>query len=145
MSHPNVSTQYVPATAGGKRAATIAEADAFGYPREAVELTQAERAPRPIDDALGYSVDRLDRVDHMLGYLTDTITDLTNRLEAVLTDGTPATYPTMETLAGDPSPEDRRSTIARRIHALGDRADTVASRVADQRDRLVGILDALEV
>lgn len=143
MSHPTASPlDYAPAATSGKRAAAPV------MPREPwdpPESTTPERAPRPIDDALGYSVDRLDRVDHMLDRLRSGVTTLTERLEPVLTDGSPATYPTMGAALDGGAAEDRRSTIARRIHALGDHADSLADSVAAQVDRLVAILDALEV
>lgn len=100
--------------------------------------------PRAVADALAFATDRLDRVDHMLGSLQGTIQRLGFQLEGLLTDGSysPGQPPTVPT---DPTPEDRRSTIAKRVSELGRRADTHADWIATLERTVEALSDALEV
>lgn len=114
----------------------------------AIRPTDLE-APRPkIDDALGYVVDRLDRLEHVLGDLNGVVMRAGAQLEPLLTGGTYAD-PDDEPRAVDPhdgpTPEDRRSTIARRIASTAERTDQLADVTARIRYRLEAILDAVEL
>lgn len=116
--------------------------------RAAVGPATAPRigAPPVIDDAIMFVDDRQNRLDHVLDELGAMVARLTDRLTPVLTDGQPATYPsTTELAARTPIPEDRRSTIARRIHDFGLTADRQADTITERIQQLGGILDALEV
>lgn len=99
----------------------------------------------PIEEALRYTADRLDRLEHVLGDLNAVVMRAGSDLEPILTDGS-YDYPSEAAPTDrDPTPEDRRSTIARRIGHLGGRTDTLANAAADIRRRLEGILDAVEL
>lgn len=107
----------------------------------------AVRRSSPIDQALDHVHDRQQRVDHSLDELGAIIAQLADRLSHALTAGEPATYPedSMAVDPGQPVPEDRRSTIAKVLTGVAERADHQAD-VAQRLARRVGaIMDALEV
>lgn len=107
---------------------------------------QPTRPPSPIDDALAYAMDRLDRVEHVLGDLNGAVMRLGGDLEPILTDGSygePGVDPGVP--QATTSAEDRRSTVARRIHGLATRADQLADSAGYIRDRVAAIVDAIEV
>ena len=110
--------------------------------------TNAEPQPAtgPIADALAYARDRLDRIEHQLGDLNGVLEALGYELRPVLTmDGDGIPEPAgVDGRAEDPQ-VDRRSTVARRIHSLGDRADYLADVVGYVRNKAVGIREALEL
>lgn len=103
-------------------------------------------APSPLQDAFAYAADRSDRMFHTIGALDHIIARLTDRLTPALTNGEPASTPT------DPDPgtahvlpEDRRSSLTRRVSSLAQTTDTHADMLSALIRRLDGILDALEV
>jgi len=120
---------------------TTAKAAPFGN-----DFPEAGQPPRPIEDAFAFTADRLDRMEHMLGSMQGTIQRLGNRLTPVLTGGT---YGRPEapgdTISAEPTPEDRRSTIARRIAGAGQRADYLADLVVRLERDLEDLTDALKV
>ena len=120
---------------------TTAQAAPFGN-----DFPEAGQPPRPIEDAFAFTADRLDRLEHMLGSLNGTLMRAGNRLTPLLTDGTYG-YPDApgDTISADPTPEDRRSTIARRVSGLGERADRLADVVVRLERELESMLDNLEV
>lgn len=100
----------------------------------------------PIAEALGYTSDRLDLIEHKLGDLNGLLMRLGHNLRPVLTgDGEGAlSDPPRETSPEDPEAIDRRSTIARRIAALGRRADdlgSIVSYIAAKVEQLDGALE----
>lgn len=104
-----------------------------------------ERHPDAIADAILYTSDRLDRIEHVLGDLNGVVMRLGSDLGPVLTDGTyegPMSNP--ETTPADPA-YDRRSTLAQNITRLGDRADRLATATAYVRDLVGAIAEALEL
>lgn len=136
---------------------TAARPDALSAPLSEVEATYAQparaegrrnteptRPPSPIEDALGYTGDRLDRLEHVLGELNAVVMAAGSKLEPILTDGTYADLD-QPVDPGSPSPEDRRSTIARRISGNATRVDRLTDATVAIRIRLEAILDAVEV
>jgi hypothetical protein len=111
---------------------------------------QAMAPPRPmLEDAFAYAADRLDRLEHLLGSLNGNVMRAGHHFEPLLTD---STYVDPDSFGVDPAtthatptPEDRRSTIAKRVSALGDRADNLADAVSLIERRLEAILDASEL
>lgn len=104
----------------------------------------------PIDQALDHVSDRQSRTEHALDELGAIIAQLTDKLTHALTDGQPSTYPEdvnalLSPSAPAPAPEDRRSTIAKAITSVAERADRHADAVQAHTRRLGAIMDALEV
>lgn len=118
----------------------------------ATPIADAVQADRPIDgrpsvveDAFAFVIDRLDRLEHMLGSLNGTVMRAGTVLEPLLTDGSytePSYDPPTDT---ETTPEDRRSTLAKRITRLGLRADHLADATAIIERRVESILDAVEL
>ena len=141
-----------PTTTGRRRAVDFPDA---GTPVNAMPSTvdawdTATAAPTPgrlmIEDAFGYTSDRLDRLEHLLGSLNGTVMRAGVQLEPLLT-GSSYDEPDPDTEVIDPhgTPDDRRSTLARRITFLGVRADRLADATAHIERRVEAILDAMEV
>lgn len=108
---------------------------------------QPAEPTRPVDDAFAFTTDRIDRAEHMAGNMQGTIQRLARRLEPLLTGGTYG-YPDAPgdpMLDGGGTPEDRRSTIAKRITGAGDRVDQLADFLGRLDRELEGLLDAMEV
>lgn len=159
MAGPQTNEHAEPAYSGRRRAdfpdaGTTVEAirprDPWDAARPVDPTYPAEPTPDrdtgPIAEALGYAVDRLDLIEHKLGDLNGIIERLGYELRPVLTmDGDGIPEPMRETTPEDPSAVDRRSTVARRIAALGHRADDLASIVGYLRNKAAGIVDALEL
>lgn len=117
-----------------------------GDPRTSPRPVDPARATGPIADALTYTADRLDLIEHKLGDLNGIIERLGHNLRPVLTgDGDAIGEPTRETTPEDPSAIDRRSTIARHITALGTRAENLGSIVSYIAAKLEQIDDNLEL
>lgn len=112
------------------------------------EALRRSGSSRPIDQALDHVADRQSRTEHALDELGAIIAQLTDRLTHALTDGQPATYPE-DTMGpaptSTPEPIDRRSTIAKALSGVADRADRHADAVQAHTRRLGAIMDALEV
>lgn len=135
------------ATEGRRRLDTASiearPASTFGndFPEHA---PQPATAPRPmLEDSLGYTDDRLDRLEHLLGSLNATVMRAGSVLEPLLTDGSyiePEANP-----ATDVEPDQRRSTIAKRVARIGHRADNLADATSYIERRVEAILDALEI
>lgn len=132
----------------GRRRADVIEATRPADPWDHARPMDNPEPGRPrIDDAISYLVDRLDRIEHVLGDLNGVVMRSGAQLEPILTGGTYAD-PDDEARAvdpGSPSPEDRRSTIARRVSAAAERADQLADVTVRVRLRLEAILDAVEL
>jgi hypothetical protein len=112
------------------------------------EALRRSGSSRPIDQALDHVADRQSRTEHALDELGAVIAQLTDRLTHALTDGQPATYPEdgMPTApAATPEPIDRRSTIAKALTGVADRADRHADTVQAHTRRLGALMDAIEV
>lgn len=136
---------YPTATEGRRRAdAPAVQIDARAI--DAIERAGRDpQAPRPVEDAFAFTADRMDRLEHMLGSVQATIQRLGSRVEPFLTDGTYG-YPDAPVDADvDPTPEDRRSTIAKRVSGLGIRADRLADFTVRLEREVESILDAMEV
>lgn len=114
-------------------------ADPWDQPQAATQATG------PIADAIRYGRDRLDRVEHVLGDLNGAIERLGYDLRPVLTGGGPPELPGPGTLPRDPQEADRRSTVARQVTALGDRADELANIAGYLRDKVVALVEGLEL
>lgn len=130
------------ATEGRRRAEHPAAAIAID-----AEALRRSGSSSPIDQALDHVSDRQSRTEHALDELGAVIAQLTDKLTHALTDGQPATYPEDVAAPGlsQPVPEDRRSTIARAITSVAERADRHADAVQHHTRRLGAIMDALEV
>lgn len=100
------------------------------------ELAVAKTAS-PIPAALDHARDRMARTDAIIADLRTTVGQLIGRLEPVLTDGAPATYPSDPQGIADTAAEDRRSTIARSITDLADHAQQQGDQLSELM-RLVG-------
>lgn len=134
------------AVEGRRRRAVEEDANVTEAVRQARAMADPQPATGPIADALAYARDRLDLVEHKLGDLNGVLEALGYELRPVLTmDGDTLDEPDRETRPEDPEAVDRRSTVARRITALGTRADELASIVGYLRDKAAGIRDALEL
>lgn len=107
----------------------------------------AVRRSSPIDQAFDHVHDRQQRVDHSLDELGAIIAQLADRLSHALTAGEPSTYPEdgMGTDVTQPTPDDRRSTIAKVLTGVAERADHQADVVQRLSRRVGAIMDALEV
>jgi hypothetical protein len=108
-------------------------------------LTASPARPM-LEDAFSHTDDRLDRLEHVLGELNGVIMRAGAQLEPILTGGR---YADVDTYGADapaaPTPEDTRSTIARRVAGHAQRADRLADATAAARIRLEAILDAVEL
>jgi hypothetical protein len=104
----------------------------------------APSAKPMLNDALGYLEDRIDRIESALGEVNGVVMRAGQQLTPLLTGGE---YP--EASRADtpptPTPEDRRSTIAKRVSSHGDRVDRLADVTHTIADQLRAILDTLEV
>lgn len=110
-------------------------------------MTTATRAARPelaavtptspIPAAFDHARDRMARTDAIIADLRTTVAQLIGRLEPVLTDGAPATYPSDPQGIAETTAEDRRSTIARSITDLADHAQQQGDQLSELM-RLVG-------
>lgn len=112
------------------------------------EALRRSGSSSPIDQALDHVSDRQSRTEHALDELGAVIAQLTDKLTHALTDGQPATYPEdgmMAAPGSTPTPEDRRSTIAKAITSVAERADRHADAVQAHTRRLGALMDALEV
>lgn len=127
-------TSYATEAATGRRRADV----------DTAAQAEPTRPPSPIEDAFGYAGDRLDRLEHVLGDLNAVVMRAGSVLEPVLTDGT---YGDLDVPVdpGNPTPEDRRSTIARRISGNAARVDRLTDATVAIRIRLEAILDAVEL
>lgn len=137
----------MPDTATDTPIATAIERTTMSHPAPfGNDFIEAAQPPRPVEDAFAFTNNRLDRLEHMLDSLQGTIQRLANRLTPVLTGGT---YGRPEapgdTINAETTPEDRRSTIARRIAGNGQRADYLADLVVRLERDLEDLTDALEV
>lgn len=122
----------------------ITEVQAATYPMP-VQAARANLGEGPIPEALAYAVDRIDRLEHVLGDLNGVVMRAGTDLAPVLTGGTYTDTDDAPPMGDEPTPEDRRSTIARRIGALGSRVDGLADATTAIRHRLEAILDAVEL
>lgn len=133
----------------GRRRADVIEATRPADPWDHARPMDNPEPGRPrIDDALGYAVDRLDRLEHVLGDLNGVVMRAGAQLEPILTAGTyadPDGEGTAAELASSPTPEDRRSTIARRIASTAERTDALTDAAIRIRHRLEAILEAVEL
>lgn len=139
MSHPTAN--YVGATAGGKRAAREHLAAQVAEPTVAI----AEPDAGPIERAFRGAAMALDGIEHQLGDLNGVLERLAYNLSPVLTDGTYSEPPTALLADDQPVPEDRRSTIARRLTALEDRANRLADIVTFLSGKLGAVDAAVEL
>lgn len=101
--------------------------------------------PSPVEDAFAYAVDRIDRLEHVLGNLNGVVMRAGSDLEPLLTGGEYAEPPTDPQASEETTAEDRRSTIAKRVTRLGLRADNLATATDYITRRLEAILDAVEL
>lgn len=102
--------------------------------------------PRPlIPDAIAYADDRLDRLEHVLGELNAVVMHAGAKLEPFLTGGTYADLDAPRAEDPGPTPDDRRSTIARQIAGKAQRVDRLGDATVAIRIRLEAILDAVEL
>ena len=117
------------------------------FPEHPRPAAATHPGPRPmLEDAFTYTSDRLDRLEHMLGSLNGTLMRAGTVLEPLLTGGTYRDPEAdLEPKLDAPEPEDRRSTLAKRIARHGLRADNLADAVVLIERRLEAILDALEI
>lgn len=141
-------TEY--ATEGRRRAEGSRRAEGTAATPIAIDAEALRRSgsSSPIDQALDHVSDRQSRTEHALDELGAIIAQLTDKLTHALTDGQPSTYPEdVNALAAPmaPTPEDRRSTIAKAITGVAERADRHADAVQAHTRRLGAIMDALEV
>lgn len=130
------------ATEPGRRRADTPSVFGNDFPEHA---PKDPTAPSPLEDAFAFTTDRLDRLEHMLGSLQATIQRAGTRLEPLLTDGSYGGPEADTTELATPSPEDRRSTITKRVTRIGQRVDESADFTARLERRLEALLDALEV
>lgn len=143
-------SSYPAADESGKRRATpIAEPSAppFGHDFAEHPLPQNGAYPKPmLNDALELVDDRLDRLEHVLGDLNGVVMRAGAQLSDLLTGGT---YSDLDVPPHDPpteaTPEDTRSTIARKVAGKAQRTDRLTDAVVAIRIRLEAILDASEV
>lgn len=123
---------------------TTAERNPSPFGNDFPEHAPTAVQPGAIGDAFAFTSDRLDRLEHMLDSLNTTVMRAGSVLAPVLTDGT---YDDTHALAPSidcPPAEDRRSTIARRVSGIGERADRLASATIAIERTLESILDATE-
>ena len=121
-------------------------ADRPAPPSDPWDTRPTDGRPSPVEDAFTYTTDRLDRLEHLLGSLNATVMRAGTVLEPLLTDGSygePEADPQLDTT--EATPEDRRSTIAKRVARLGTRADNLADATATIERRVEAILDAVEL
>lgn len=114
-------------------------------PSDPWDTRPADGHPSPVEDAFTFAIDRLDRLEHMLGSLNGTVMRAGTVLEPLLTAGSYAEPETDPTRDAETTPEDRRSTLAKRITRLGLRADNLADATATIERRVEAILDAVEL
>lgn len=137
-------TATAPAVEGRRRA--IAGGTVEAAARQAAGLVEPTRPPSPIEDAFAFTADRLDRLEHVLGSLEQTAHRLGVRLEPVLTGGNYGRPDAPgDTELATPTPEDRRSTIARRISGHALRADRLADHATVIERLIEDLTDAIEV
>lgn len=137
-------TDTTTTTQPGRRRATGSAIFGDDFPEHAAPQL-AETAASPIEDAFAFATDRLDRLEHLLGSLNATVMRAGSVLEPILTDGSygePDTHPTSD---DETTPEDRRSTLTKRITRLGLRADHLADAAAYIERRIEAMLDAAEL
>lgn len=104
-----------------------------------------DRAPGPVATAFAELSDRHQYVDDAICNLGETLTQLTQRLEPILTDGSPASYPVAGEVARDPGPVDNRSTVARSLSVEARKAQNHGDAIRELTDRLRAVLEHVEV
>lgn len=148
---PEAAVWTQPHAAAAKAAARPRDFDVaadLGIPTDRLGSAAATQEPSlgPIADAFRYATDRLDRVEHVLGDLNGVLERLRYDLRPVLTaDGEAMHEPALPAGLDEPTPEDRRSTVARRIARLGIRADQLADVAGLLRDKVACIVEELEL
>ena len=138
QEHTLAAAKYNAANEGRRRLATSATSASTSAG------TRVEPTQHPIEDALGFIGDRLDRLEHLIDSLNGTVMRAGTVLEDVFTGGAYIEPVLNEESMGN-TPEDRRSTLARRITGNAVRIDRLGDGVSLIERRIEAILDAVEL